>query len=102
MNSKKLTAFCWRSGLIQMAEQAPEGALVLASGPATLLAQTIDSIGRLSADNQSHLVPGVPEAVSDDAALDAVIDFQKFLNKRLSRALASTYGGDHASATSRI
>jgi hypothetical protein len=102
MSEKTLKAFCWRTGLIQLAPVVPEGALELATAPATLLAQTIDGIGRLSYDNHHFLVPGVPEAPDDNTAMDAVFDFQSQLNKRLSIALASHNGGGNVSAAPRV
>ncbi len=93
MSEKIMKAFCWRTGVIQLADTVPEGALELATAPATLLAQTVDAVSRHGYDSQIYLVPGVPEADDAEQALDAVFDFRNQLTKRLSRALAE--GGDH-------
>jgi hypothetical protein len=101
MKTKTLTAFCWRSGLLQVAREAPEGALVLATAPDKVMTDAISKTARLAYDGESWLVPGVPEAGEDsDAAVDAVIDYQRHLNKRLALELASQSGGDHVGAES--
>lgn len=103
MKEKTLTAFVWRSGLLQVAREAPEGSLKLATAPDTVMTDAISGTARLAHDGQTWLVPGVPEAGDDsDAALDAVLDFQKQLNKRLASVLSSHTGGSHANAAPRI
>ncbi len=101
MNSKQLRAFCFRSGLLQVAECVPEGALELALAPATVLVAAIEATARLAYDNATWLVPGVPEAPDEKKACDAVFDYQTMLNQRLSRLLASQ-GGDDVSCSPRI
>lgn len=101
MNSNRLKAFCWGSGLLQVARDVPEGALHLATGPDEIMLEAISGTARLGYDNQTWIVPGVPEANSTDAALDAVFDFQNHLVKRIGSILAER-GGRHVRTAPRI
>lgn len=94
MNSKILKAYCWRTGQLQLAREVPEGALELAQAPDKVMTDAVQATARLAYDN-TWLVPGVPEASSDTAAVDAVIDYQKHLQKRIGHLLADGHGGGH-------
>lgn len=72
-------AFCWRTGEIEIGVKVPEGAIPLAWGPEELLAAAVKRTSRLAADNKTPLVPGVPEASTSDAALDALAAYAKRL-----------------------
>lgn len=43
----------------------------------------LSAVARLAHDNETLLVPGVPEAKSEDAALAAVVTFVKTVETRL-------------------
>lgn len=98
MSERILKAFCWRSGEICISDDVPEGALYLSTGPAILLAQTIDANSRHSYDDR-FIVPGVHEAEDDEEALDAVFEFQKLLDSKLINVLASQSGERHVSSS---
>jgi hypothetical protein len=83
-----MKAFAWRSGQIKVAEIVPEGAIEIASGPDDILRTAILRTCRVAYDSETCLVPGVPEAVDGHAAVDALLDYQKRLEKTLSRMLA--------------
>ncbi|MBW6399531.1 hypothetical protein KPL78_16860 [Roseomonas sp. HJA6] len=69
-------AWCHRDGVIGIGQKAPEGSLLLRQGESEpVLQEAIARVGRLAYDNTTWLVPGVPEADDDDAALEAAIDF---------------------------
>lgn len=101
MNIQKLKAFCFRSGLLQVALEVPKGALELASAPDEVLTDAIVGSARLDYTNEQWLVPGVPEAADDDAALDAVFAYRDHLNKSIGFRLAEQ-GGRHVSTAPRI
>lgn len=68
-------AYCWRSGKIEIGERCPKTALPLFFGTPEDLKETIQGTARLAYDNETWLVPGVPEASGDDAAMDAVSEY---------------------------
>lgn len=76
---------CWRSGEVEVLPRAVEGALTLARGPRDRLERALSPIARHAYDGQTLLVPGVPEAEDDGAALFAVLEFQKRIEDRLLR-----------------
>lgn len=77
MGKAKTCAFCWRNGVIEIGKEAdvPEGAIVFARGSKRLLADICEVRSRLAYDGVTLLVPGIPEAEDDDAALDALEDW---------------------------
>jgi len=48
------------------------------------LRSTVSAVARLAYDNETLLVPGVPEAEIDAAALAAVVAFVKAVDTRLA------------------
>lgn len=62
-------AYCWASGLIELGDQIPEGALPIAAGPASSLKSWVSVVARhgYGASAGQLLVPGVPEAERKDA-----------------------------------
>jgi hypothetical protein len=102
MNDKTLTAFVWRTGRLQIAREVPEGALPLATAPDTVLLEAIVDTAREAEGGTAFFVPGVQEVEDGDAKVDAVLDYQRILNKRLASDLASQTGGSHANAAPRI
>lgn len=75
--SAELSAWCWRSGLIEIGDRVPAGAIGLVRGPARQLRETLEVMARhgQGASAGKLLVPGVPEAETDEAASDAVEAF---------------------------
>lgn len=76
-------AYCNRAGVIEIGSFTPKGALPLGKGKANTLTNIIQSIARLSKDNKTWLVPGVPEAETDEEALEAAIRFHARVKDRL-------------------
>lgn len=89
---KKITAFAWRSGLIEFTSPStptvPEGALAIATGPERKLIAAIEVLGRqgMGKSEGTFLVPGVPEAeLMKTDPVEALIDFRKRVKGHLSR-----------------
>ncbi|MDG3872207.1 hypothetical protein L5B85_33305, partial [Pseudomonas aeruginosa] len=72
-------AFCWASGLIQFADQVPEGAIEIARGDDEIVREVIEVNSRLAYDCKSLLVPGVPEAETQAEGGDALENFIRLL-----------------------
>lgn len=73
-------AYCFASGEIQFGRKVAEGAILIASGPAATLRSAIAPAARLAYDNETLLVPGVPEAADQKAAgvaLDRWVDWRR-------------------------
>lgn len=64
-----------------------EGTLVVGMGSAVALLEIVSTIGRHAYDGETLLVPGVPEAADDDAALAAAHAFAAEIDKRLTPSL---------------
>lgn len=82
-------AICWRSGEVEVVSRQPAGSISLMRGPARRLERIISAIARHAYDGKTLLVPGLPEAEDDDAALAAVASFQSAMEKRLSAKRAA-------------
>lgn len=85
--SKKLIAYCYRSGQIGFTTaKPPAGTIVLVKGDPKKVRARVMVCSRESYPTKRggkdtvQLVPGVPEAEDEMAALDAVEKFIKFLN----------------------
>lgn len=76
-----------RRGVISIASTAPEGDLVLIDGPEAALRELVNAEARHGYTAGALLVPGIPEAESDDAALDALIVFRDRLRVALPHYL---------------
>ncbi|MGC9272163.1 hypothetical protein, partial [Acidiphilium sp.] len=81
-----LTACCDRSGTIGFCRATcPDGTLPIAShANDALLRGAIAAVARHSYDNNTLLVPGLPEAADSEAALDALIAFSALVRERLA------------------
>lgn len=82
------TCWVWRTGAIEIAvltgrSKPPRGVLQIVCGPARVIDEAVCVCARLAYDGKTLLVPGIPEADSDDAALDALIEFQNQVRRRL-------------------
>jgi len=69
-------AYAWRSGQIEFGPTVPDGALKIGRLGSGVRKRDIRALARLSRrDNHTLLVPGIPEAYSDDEALTALNRF---------------------------
>ncbi|PRH29627.1 host nuclease inhibitor protein [Burkholderia gladioli] len=84
-----MKAFAWQSGLIEFASQVPTGALQIAEGPAKEIRRVIGVWARHSRTGDDLLVPGVPEADSETAKLDALIAFSFRIKERKEKERAA-------------
>jgi hypothetical protein len=75
-------AFCDRRGIIEIEAKLPEGMLELARGRRAALERLMCAAARHAYDGKTRLVPGIPEAETDDQALNAAITFREWLAKR--------------------
>jgi hypothetical protein len=80
-----MVAYCWASGLIEIGDTCPAGALPLAEGDAQALQAAVSGLATLAYDNKSLLIPGLALA-QGDAKLDRVMEFSGRLCACLNRA----------------
>jgi hypothetical protein len=81
-----MKAYCWRTGKIELGRYTPRGAIEIADVPGRELRRQISATARHAYDGETLLVPGVPEAKDDLAALEAVRRFRRWLLKCLEAA----------------
>lgn len=72
---------CWRSGEAEIVSRAPVGSATLMTGPRSRLEKLLSVHARHAYDGKTLLVPGLPEAGDDDAAVRAVRLFQLRLER---------------------
>jgi hypothetical protein len=75
-------AYCWATGRIDFGRTLPKGAIEIARGPANPLRKLVMATSRLAYDNETLLVPGAPEAISEESALDALGLHLRWLKRR--------------------
>ncbi|WP_394661421.1 hypothetical protein [uncultured Acinetobacter sp.] len=76
-------AYCFRDGVIGFAEKLPEGAIEIASCiNKKRLYEFINVRARHGYKQGVLLVPGVPEAKTDNEALSALIDFINWISSK--------------------
>ena len=83
-----MIAYAFRSGHIGFGTTVPDGALVIAKGPAKVVGPLVRGNARLAYDNETYLVPGCPEAADDDEAIKAFMRFFDRIRDQLTRATA--------------
>lgn len=77
------TAYCWASGQIEFGTSTPAGAIAIASGKDHVVRKEIAGTARLAYDNETLLVPGIPEADGEQRkASDALAAYLRWLKKR--------------------
>lgn len=78
-----MIAWCWASGLIEIGETVPEGAIKFAHGPKADLKCVLEAVARhgKGASEGKLIVPGIPEAESQQAAGDALQAFMDWARK---------------------
>ena len=80
-----MIAYCWATGQIDFrpsVKRMPNDAIEIARGTDRLVHKYISATARLSYDDKTWLVPGVPEAESPQAAGDALIAYLLWLKQR--------------------
>lgn len=92
VTAPEVRAYCYASGLIEFGKRMPSGCLPLAKGPEALVKEFIDAVCRHGyktelvdgrptkiAGTEQFLVPGIPEAGNQFAALTALHKFQAWI-----------------------
>ncbi len=75
---------CDRRGVLEIVDRPlPAGRLLIGSGPHRLLHDIMVAISRHGYEKDVYLVPGVPEAADDDAALEAAMAFRDRVSNQL-------------------
>lgn len=82
----RLYATADRTGVIEFERIADVdgGAITFASGPARQLRELVEVNARHSYDGVTLLVPGIPEAPTDEEALKALRRFRELIELRLA------------------
>ncbi|MFC5421447.1 hypothetical protein ACFPOB_17960 [Bosea eneae] len=75
-------AYCWRGGVIEFGRRIPEGALPVDQGSERSVRRRVEPLARHAYDGKTLLVPGIPEAEDDDAALAAYERFKRILDRK--------------------
>ena len=76
-------AYCWRSGQLEFGRVVPEGAVLVLRGPDRIVREVVEPACRLAYDNKTLLVPGVPEAETDEDALASAMEFIVWIDQRV-------------------
>lgn len=73
-DTTRQVAWCWASGLVEIGDKPPPAAIVFAEGPKYALESVISVAARhgKGASDGKLLVPGIPEAEDQRAALNAL------------------------------
>lgn len=77
-----MKAYCGADGSIHFGRTVPEGMCCIAEAPAKKLRAVISATARLAYDNKTLLVPGVPEAASQQRGMTALIAYCKWIRPR--------------------
>ncbi len=86
---KDVVAYCWQSGQIGIGPTIPKGALPIVWGSRRRVEKIISGTARLSrTDNETYLVPGIPEAPDGNAKLKALETYVEWIEKRKARRAA--------------
>ncbi|EAW0307100.1 host nuclease inhibitor protein [Salmonella enterica] len=78
-----ITAYCWASGLIEFGNTLPEGALPIVTGSEKRVRDVVEVLAR-HAYNGDLLVPGIPEAASQDEGREALVRFSRVVHERVT------------------
>ena len=78
-----MIAYCYRSGQIMFGRSVPEGAIKVAQGPAKKLRKMIAGVARRAYDGKTLLVPGIPEAKTENQAEAALRRFLDWIAPRV-------------------
>lgn len=72
-----------RSGVIRCGASVPAGALCVLTASRHHVRKIVSALARHAYDGKTLLVPGIPEAADDDAAIDALERFRTECERRL-------------------
>lgn len=78
-------AYCWRGGIIEFGPRIPDGALPVDRGTEGSVRRRVEPLARRAYNGRDLLVPGIPEAQSDAAALEAYQRFKSLMDRRRRR-----------------
>ena len=78
----KLYAYCWQSGHLEFVRVAPEGTITIATIRTKAERARVEVCCRHCRHSDDLLIPGIPEAESEQAAIDALVLFCQQLRKR--------------------
>jgi hypothetical protein len=92
MTELNKTMYAWATGLIEISNRCPHGAITVARGPEDHL--RISIVAARLGYNGEYIVPNVPEAPDSNAAVDALIAFRKQIKLRLSMYAAKATEGN--------
>ena len=84
-----MIAYAYASGQIGFAPKLPSGALPVANGAESTIRPVISGLARHAYDGETLLIPGVPEAADEMAALDALLAFRARVEVALRRVAAA-------------
>ena len=70
-----MIAYAYRSGVIKFGPTTPKGAMPIASGRRAKVLPAVTGLARLGYDNETLLVPGIPEAANESEAMLALERF---------------------------
>lgn len=95
-----MKAWCWPGGLIEFGRKLPDGALLIAEGPAATLRDFIEPVARhgyrtrkikgrpTKVPGSDHLlVPGLPETPGHDQKLEKLWQWLAWIAKRAPRGI---------------
>jgi len=84
--------YVWRSGVMRVGRQCPSGALALATGPERRLRQLMCARSRHAYDGRTRLLPGIPEADTEQQALKALNGFLDWMRSTPEPGVSYTPG----------
>ncbi len=75
-------AHCYRDGKIEVSRKSDlPGAICIGEGRKADLMRRVEARARHAYDGKTLLVPGIPEALTDEEAEQKLIEFRAFLAK---------------------
>ena len=74
-------AYCYASGEIEVGPTKPVGAIVFARGSTPALRRLVEATARHAYDGKTLLVPGVPEADTQQQGIAALIGWVRWLRQ---------------------
>lgn len=81
--------YCWRNGIIGLGRYTPAGAMEILAVSDRRLRRIVSAAARHAKEDETLLVPGIPEAESDVEAMKAVRAFRNAVLKRLYKQPAT-------------
>jgi hypothetical protein len=79
-----MKAYCYRSGQVVLGYNVPQGAILIAEGPAKPLREMICAVARHAYDKKTLFVPGIPEAETEQEAEAALQRFLDWIAPRVA------------------